>query len=280
MRPRLDGRTTALAALCLATVPTLVWSCATGRVGCLAAVAGSSVACYAGFTPVHEAAHGNVSRWPWLNDAIGHLCAALLLGALGPYRFLHLEHHRHTDAPGQDPDLWSAGRWPLLRWATQDLGYLRFYASRWATRPRWERYELLLSGGLYAGVLLGSAIAGPRVLVAVLAGWVVPARIALFALAALFAWWPHAPGAPVRTARWLNVLLLGQGYHLVHHRHPRVPFYALAVKASTARAAASRPLRTGGSPRNGTSRSSAPATCPTSSSAASGRCTHASRSRI
>lgn len=304
--PHVAWPTVLLAGSCLATVAGSVTLLALGAVPWPVALAASTVACFAGFTPVHEAAHHNVSRHRALNELVGRLGALLQLGALGPYRFLHLAHHRHTNVVDADPDLWSHGRgWTLpVCWATQDLGYLRFYAARWTTRPRLERLDLVACATLYvlAGVL--AAWAGPAVLGAVVVGWFLPSRLALLALAATFAWLPHAPhraGDPfratsVRSAPWLNLLLLGQSYHLVHHLRPGVPFYRLAETWRTERvtwvprgavdrsqatgspangpiasAAAARAIATGGSASSGTSRSSAADTRSTRTIAAVGR---------
>ena len=304
--PRVAWPTVLLAGICLATVAAMVTGLALGAVAWPVALAASTVACFAGFTPVHEAAHHNVSRHRALNELVGHLGALLQLGALRPYRFLHLAHHHHTNVVDADPDLWCSGRgWTLpVRWATQDVGYLRFYAARWTTRPRLERLDLVACATLYVGVGVLAALAGPRVLAAVVVGWFLPARLALMALAATFAWLPHAPhraGDPyratsVRSAPWLNLLLLGQSYHLVHHLRPGVPFYRLAgtwrgsraawvargavdrsqaagspANGPIASAAAARAIATGGSASSGTSRSSAADTRSTSATAAVGR---------
>ncbi len=202
------------------------------------ATAASTVACFAGFTPVHEAAHRNVSRSPWLNDAVGHACALLQLGTLLPYRFLHGEHHRNPNHPDRDPDAWSGRgpRWLLpLRWATQDVAYVAFYGRRWSTRPWRERLDLLACALLYVAVALGTAWLDPRLCFAVGVAWFVPARLAVVALAATFSWLPHAPhvvgdryrATSVWSAPWLTVLLLGQNFHGVHHLYPHVPFHRL-----------------------------------------------------
>lgn len=193
---------------------------------------------FAGFTPVHEAVHTNVSQWRPLNAAVGHLCALLLTGAFRPYCFLHREHHLHTNARSEDPDFWcgEGPRWLLpLRWFTQDIGYLKFYFQRWSSRPLVERAELLFCSALYVGLAIATLAVDWRWCYAILMGWFVPARLALFALAATFSWLPHHPheetnpylATSVRSKSWLTWLLLGQNYHLVHHLDPSLPFYRL-----------------------------------------------------
>ncbi len=203
-----------------------------------AAVILGFVSSFAGFTPVHEAVHGNVSRWKALNALVGHACSLLLTGAFRPYCFLHREHHLHTNKSTEDPDTW-CGRGPIwalpLRWLTQDIGYLQYYFSRWSTRPLSERADLLLCSGLYVGLAIGSFLFNQQLFLALILGWFIPARLALFALAATFSWLPHEPhmatspiqATTVRSSSWLTWLLLGQNYHLVHHLDPSVPFYRL-----------------------------------------------------
>ena len=197
-----------------------------------------TLAAYIGFTPIHEAVHGNVSRYRWVNSWCGHLCALLLNGAFRPYCYLHQQHHRHTNDEPHDPDYWCARgpKWLLpLRWATQDIGYLKFYFEHWSTRPNAERFDLLASTLLYVSIAVATFVWYQPLFWAMLFGWFIPARIALFLLAATFSWLPHAPhqeqapcrATSVRSATWLFWLLLGQNFHLVHHLSPGIPFYRL-----------------------------------------------------
>ena len=168
------------------------------------------------------------------------MCALLLTGALGPYRFLHREHHFHTNVASEDPDHWcgEGPRWTLpLRWFTQDIGYLSFYLPRWRTRPWAETAELLLCSCLYVGIAVSSFLLVPLWFYGLCLGWFIPARLAVFALAATFSWLPHEPhvetdryrATTVRSSSWLTWALLGQNYHLVHHLNPNIPFHKLAA---------------------------------------------------
>ncbi len=231
-----------LALVCAATIIALIVGIYVGVVSPIVAVVVGSVACFAGFTPVHEASHRSASRIAVVNEATGHLCSTLLTGAFTPYRWLHLEHHKHTNDVDQDPDHWS-GRGPSwllpLRWVTQDVGYLAFYGRRWRDRPSAERANLAIATAGYAGVFVGSFAVDRDLFVGLVAGWFVPARVALFALACTFDWLPHAPhivtaavdrhrATVVRSASVWTWLLLGQNHHLVHHLYPAVPFHRLA----------------------------------------------------
>ena len=72
------------------------------------------------FTIWHEAAHGTVSNRRWVNHVVGVLG---MLPYMTPYfiqRHVHLDHHRHLNEPGQDPNEVYAGGplWelPLRYW--------------------------------------------------------------------------------------------------------------------------------------------------------------------
>lgn len=66
--------------------------------------------------------------------------------------------------------------------------------------------------------------------------WVLPARLAIFLLAFSFDYLPHRPhrvtaaenrflATRIVDSRVLEVVLLAQNYHLIHHLYPAVPFY-------------------------------------------------------
>ncbi|MBB6050131.1 phosphatidylglycerol lysyltransferase domain-containing protein [Armatimonas rosea] len=238
-KPALDLPISLLAVACCTAMALAVVGAFQGWLPAWLSVGIGFVAAFAGFTPIHEAVHGNVSRGKVLNAAVGHLCSVLLTGAFRPYCFLHREHHLHTNVPTDDPDFWcGAGpSWAVpLRWLTQDIGYLRFYLSRWTTRPWLERADLVLCGSVYVALAVGAGLLHPSLFRALLLGWILPARLALFTLAATFSWLPHAPhqattpyqATSVRSSPWLTWLLLGQNFHLVHHLDPSKPFYRLA----------------------------------------------------
>ena len=57
---------------------------------------------YVIFTPLHEAAHGNIAgrdkQWIWLNNLIGHGAGVLMLYEFNIYKHMHMQHHRNTNA--------------------------------------------------------------------------------------------------------------------------------------------------------------------------------------
>ncbi len=193
-------------------------------------------AAFAAFTPMHDAAHRAVARARWVNEVAGRLAAPLLTAPFVAFRYVHLEHHKHTNEPGRDPDLWS-GTGPRallpLRWLTQDLHYYAVVGARWRERPRGELLELALVLGLQAGALAACAAAGH--LREALLLWILPARVAIALLAWSFDYVPHRPhttlakddrlrATHVVRGPW-TVPLLSQNFHLIHHLYPGVPFY-------------------------------------------------------
>ena len=77
---------------------------ASGLIPMPLAVLAATAAAYAAFTPMHDAAHGSVSRRKEINEPVGRAAAAVLSGPFIVFRYMHLEHHRFTNEPERDPD--------------------------------------------------------------------------------------------------------------------------------------------------------------------------------
>lgn len=203
-----------------------------------------TVASYASFTVMHEAVHGSLAQTRGLNTVLGTIASV----GMGPtasytaYRLLHLEHHRHTNDPGLDPDIVSGRgpRWWLpLSWLTTDLYYYAFYLRSLHRRAIGDQVRVvaenaLLLGGAAALVWFGH---GREMLLY----WFLPGRITTALLACLFNYLPHRPYAaraaedPVRAttvycpeSRLVRWLAAGHNLHQVHHLFPGIPFYDYA----------------------------------------------------
>lgn len=250
-RERLAGRAllqapdVAWPTLLLFAASTAAWTASVvlGARGALplgAALALSTLAAFAAFTPMHDAAHRSLARSRMLNELVGRVGAVILAGPFPSFRFVHLEHHRNTNDPAADPDFWS-GMGPAwlrpLRWMSQDLHYYAFIGARWRSRPVAERVEV--AGVVAAAVALAVAAAATGHAALLLACWLVPSRLALLLLAFSFDYLPHRPHAV--TAREdelkathvfsdavLTPVFLYQNFHLIHHLYPGVPFYRYA----------------------------------------------------
>lgn len=228
----------ALPTLALCAAALALWAAGGALVVAGHPVAGLLVAAlgaYLGFTPMHDAAHQSVGRHKALNAVVGRLAALPLAAPFPAFRYVHLEHHKHTNDPARDPDHYS-GRGPAwlrpLRWLTQDLHYYALYVR--AGRSRGEYVEVVAT--VVAMASLMAALAWLGALEWVLFGWILPARIATTALAYAFDYLPHRPhdvlgrddryrATSMRPAAWLTPILVCQNHHLIHHLYPAVPFY-------------------------------------------------------
>ncbi len=201
-----------------------------------------AVVSFAQFTVLHECVHHAAGRLTWVNEVFGRM-SVVFFGAAGTFagfRFLHIEHHRHTnEAMDIDPDMWvSHGpKWQLpVRWALLDVGYMFFYFKRIKSRPIKEQVEVWGTLAAFSAATLGCIAVGW--------GWEfmalvwLPQRLGMTLITYWFGWLPHhdlnttAAEDNFRTTRtrvgmeWLlTPVLLYQNYHSVHHLHPSIPFY-------------------------------------------------------
>jgi fatty acid desaturase len=206
----------------------------------LVSVAFNWLAVYMLFTVSHEAAHHAASSSRHLNNWLGRI-ATFFVGPIGfpVWRYVHMQHHRFVNLAGEDPD-YPASHSPIwqrpLRWMSTDVDYLRFYLPRLRKRPSAERREMALTIAVFISMAVAAIVVGW--------GWwfvalvLVPARLNSLGLGWAFDYLPHcrlrpeAEASRFRATRnrigfeWaVSPLTLYQNYHLVHHLHPRVPFY-------------------------------------------------------
>ncbi len=201
----------------------------------------NTLAIYLAFTPMHDAAHGAISGGRagrrWLDGVVGWTCGLLFLAPFVGFRRLHLRHHSATNDPRRDPDYWVVsdhGRGVMLRCLTVIPHYYRFFLAAGGFGGAQHNSErsraIVFLGGLVATIWL--LITGGY-LHQVMMLWLLPAVLASGILAFTFDWLPHHPHrsrARFKDTRllrgWgLHWLLVAQDLHLVHHLHPRVPFY-------------------------------------------------------
>ncbi|UOZ06558.1 fatty acid desaturase [Amycolatopsis sp. WQ 127309] len=226
----------------LAVWVTSTWLLPAGLVPAVVTVVLNTAVTFAMYTVVHESAHHSAGKLTWVNETLGRL-AVLFVAAYASFpslRYVHGEHHRHTNASVRaDPDAWTSRgpAWLLpLRWLTLDVSYARCYVSRLRVRPPHELAETLvvLSVAVSAGVALVAAGHGPELVLV----YLLPQRLGVGLLAWAFGWLPHhgLPAAGPRGRfgttrvrvgldRLLTPVLLAQNLHLVHHLHPAVPFH-------------------------------------------------------
>jgi len=193
-----------------------------------------AVCVYGVFTVLHDATHGVAHRNRLVNQALGRVGAFVLLLPYPVFRAAHLAHHGHTNDPERDPDFivawrpaWLRPLWLLLvsahyRWKVYGGGLLR---------ERSARLEALATEALIACSMAGAIVAGHGGALVQL--WLAPALIAILFLGFAFDLVPHHPHTTreryydtrIQPGRLLDVLLLGQNYHLVHHLWTTIPWY-------------------------------------------------------
>jgi beta-carotene hydroxylase len=216
----------------------------TGRWPAAVTIAVNALAVYVGFTVLHESVHRLAHPNRAVNDAVGWLAGLPLTLTQPTFRHVHLMHHAKTNQAGDDPDFF-VGHGPWWRRPAALVSPLWGYRVHWYGRRGWKsRTELGAQVALDAAIialLVGSAAMGMLAVVAVV--WVVPALVAVAFLGFAFDYLPHRPQDS--TERYLdtraypspvlNVVLLGQNYHLVHHAWVTVPWFRYQAAFRAAR---------------------------------------------
>ena len=243
------------------TIQYLLWN---GLIDYYIAVALLSICVYINFAPMHDSMHNAIashkSGYLIINQIMGRLTQIPLVTSFIALKFLHLQHHKYTNISGNynssrdkfkynkiDPDSWSGvGPWYLLpiRWFTQPHRYLYIYFNNIMNRPLYERIEVLCTfsiiygiTGYYSYILNDSRI---------YYNFHIPAVITIPFLAFVFSYIPHRPHKSdniyVQTSvtKWnsnnnygnswcdfvINVIMMNQNYHNIHHLYPFLPFYS------------------------------------------------------
>ncbi len=196
---------------------------------------------------IHEAVHRNISGVQtganWLNDALGTVYSFFLFLPFSVFRAVHLVHHRTTNDPDLDCDMWVARKnpvWVALSCCTLIIGY-ELHAYKLVRRglaPKSIIWHIWIQRMVSITLILIAFLAGYGTEAMVL--WFLSALLVLPAFSFFFAYivhHPHDTQDRYQSSRvWLakspwaqqamTLLLMGQNYHLLHHLYPRVPFYA------------------------------------------------------
>jgi len=201
------------------------------------------------FCAFHEAAHRTAFRSRWLNALMGTVAGLLTIWPYRNYRVYHWEHHRFTQDPARDPELYfakpaSLGAWlfvltgiPNLHRRLVDL--LRLVAGR-SDRP-WmapaERRPLIREARVHFAVYLAvAAVAIWARSTMQLVLWLLPLLLGqAFLRPYLLAEHTGCAGTRdclenTRTTLTLGLVRLfawNMPYHSEHHSYHGVPFHAL-----------------------------------------------------
>jgi len=196
---------------------------------------------FASFTVTHDAGHGSIikmgSALKPLEGVIGWAASIPML--IMPFRIfqkIHDRHHAFTNDPERDPDyIGEPKSWYSLLlslyytpfgYHVQSVTKLRHIKTISDTYRSSIVYLLVVYVPLVALSLNGYALE-------VLCLAIIPIVIAIFFLIMFFDYVPHHPhksldryhNTRIYGGRFLNILILGQNYHLIHHMYPRLPWY-------------------------------------------------------
>jgi beta-carotene hydroxylase len=190
----------------------------------------NTLALHCSGTVIHDACHQSAHRNRIVNAILGHCSALILVFAFPVFTRVHLQHHGNVNHPKDDPDHYVSTGGPLWLIAVRFLYHEVFFFQR----RLWRNYELLewfISRLIVITIVYISV--QYHFLGYILNFWFIPAFIVGITLGLFFDYLPHRPF--VERSRWknarvypgkvLNILILGQNYHLIHHLWPSIPWY-------------------------------------------------------
>ncbi|MGF1513620.1 MAG: beta-carotene hydroxylase [Elainellaceae cyanobacterium] len=181
-------------------------------------------------TVIHDASHNVAHRNRVINAALGHGSALMLGFAFPVFTRVHMQHHANVNDPENDPDHFVSTGGPLWMIAARFFYHEVFFFRR----RLWRKYELLewfLSRAVVATVVYLAI--QYDFLGFIFNYWFSPALVVGIALGLFFDYFPHRPfqerdrwkNARVYPSPVLNLLIMGQNYHLIHHLWPSIPWY-------------------------------------------------------
>lgn len=181
-------------------------------------------------TVIHDASHNVGHRDRRVNAILGHGSALMLGFAFPVFTRVHMQHHAHVNDPENDPDHFVSTGGPLWLIAARFFYHEIFFFQR----RLWRKYELLewFLSRLVVIAIVTFAWQHDQ-LAFILNYWFSPALVVGLALGLFFDYLPHRPfqerdrwkNARVYPSPILNLLILGQNYHLIHHLWPSIPWY-------------------------------------------------------
>lgn len=181
-------------------------------------------------TVIHDASHNAAHRDKIVNAFLGHGSALILGFAFPVFTRVHIQHHANVNDPENDPDHFVSTGGPLWLIAARFFYHEIFFFKR----RLWRKYELLewfLSRLFVATMVYFSLQYG--FFHYIINYWFSSALVVGLALGLFFDYLPHRPfqerdrwkNARVYPSPILNLLIMGQNYHLIHHLWPSIPWY-------------------------------------------------------
>jgi fatty acid desaturase len=202
------------------------------------------------FTALHESVHRTAFRSLWLNKAVAWVAGLLVVLPPEWFRYFHIEHHRFTQDPTRDPELFTPKpeTLPQYIWHLSGIpiwiAHVRtlfknafgrcddpFVPLHGRAAVQREAWGILFA---YAALVLLSLAAGSAILIYV---WVIPALLGQpFLRAYLLAehgLCPEEEGDIFTNTRTtltnplIRRLAWNMPFHAEHHAFPAVPFHLL-----------------------------------------------------
>ena len=181
-------------------------------------------------TVIHDACHSSAHRNRTINTILGHCSAMMLAFSYPVFTRVHLQHHAHVNDPENDPDHYVSTGGPLWLINARFLYHELFFFQRrlWRKHELWQWFVSRLIVGTIFYISIQYHFLGY-----ILNFWFIPTAVVGLALGLFFDYLPHRPfkerdrwkNARVYPNSILNVLIMGQNYHLIHHLWPSIPWY-------------------------------------------------------
>ena len=241
--PRIAWRSVALFFFLYSVIALASTAALTGRIPLWAGMLINGIAAYAMFSVAHDSIHRSVVGYSRVNEVVGNLAFFVLVPfvSVAAGRWVHMEHHKHANQRGQDPDEWVHGGLVAtrpLRWMFFDAYYgwyaLKHPEGRVMLKREWPSVAVMLIST--ATMLVVPTIFGYGWEMVML--WLLPTRLGVMGNGFSFIWLPHQPyevsqhedlykATTIRSGLyWLMTPVLAyQNYHLVHHLFPGSPFH-------------------------------------------------------
>ena len=192
---------------------------------------------YYAFTPLHEAAHGNVITGSGirgkLNTFVGAMSGFLLLAPYVIFRPLHLKHHSFVNNPQKDPDYWVAGKNPIAVIFKTSTIFFHYYYFYFKSSKNLKNSLAAVAAYNLIFALVSLGVVKLTSLEHFLTLWIGPFFVTMTLLGLTFDYIPHHPHddqTRYNNARTFpgflrSLLMANHNYHIIHHLYPRIPFY-------------------------------------------------------
>ena len=197
----------------------------------------STLGLYTLFTPLHEASHNNISSNKIINKIVGNMVIIPFFFAnFETFKYIHLEHHRHTNIPDLDPDRFS--RYGLISCLFMPLQYYKYYVTHMMPKHK-VRSNLLYLSVIYLYVYLAYINDCFQDLCII---WIIPSILGITMLSYIFDYLPHRDHTDQydttsmtdgvfelnnkRGNDLLSLVTCNQlTYHHIHHLNSKIAFH-------------------------------------------------------